>query len=765
MADRKEDIAVRIAVDYSKGLTDIKAFVDAANKSLGALQPFRVVIDTSRALKDVNSFTQSAAKSFEALPKSVLMVASAVNVLSERSTKAQADITRMTTTVNSGMNALPQAVQNVSDSVDRLTQRIERMGRNDGPEQLRRNLRQANDEAVKLTTTFDRLKSAGASIGAGIGSAVAGIAAGKAVLMPFVEPVLDYGVALAHMANIAYSDRPTAGRAEGKKELDAAIINSMRLGGGTRETAVSALNTMIASGALSTDEAKFMLPAIVRGSTAANAVPADIAGIAIKGMQNFSFKKEELPTVIDMALNSANLGGFEVKDMARWLPQQMTEASKLGYQGKEGFAQLLSLNQAAYTASATADIAGNGVLNFLTKINAPDTQHDFKKLGINLTGSLSAGIAKGIDPMTSFSNLVDGIMKKDKAYQALEAKLKSAGSIPGKLDVLEKQLLLQEGTAVGKVLQDREARRAYLGFRQRGAAFGEMTEKVLNHSVGLGDKNYELISAQTGYKRQQALNEEENAQTTALNKIGPALDMYYDRIVRNAKAHPALTAAIEGGKIAVTTLTAAAAGASVALLLLRKNAVAAAGAMGGGAGADAARRAATGAPLRTMLAGGLKVAAPLALLGAGFDAYSVYSDEEMTKRQKKIAYTGVAGGAAGGILGGAAAGAAVGSFFPVVGTAIGGVIGGGLGYWGGSSAGTLAGEAMFGERPAVDKLLAPSMPNPAMQRALSTGYNAPPIDARLKLDISFDDSGNPLVRQKSLGGTGIRLDTGPMMTH
>lgn len=224
MADRKEDIAVRIAVDYSKGLTDIKAFVDAANKSLGTLRPFRVVIDTSRALKDVNSFTQSAAKSFEALPKSVLMVASAVNVLSERSTKAQADISRMTTTVNSGMNALPQAVQNVSDSVDRLTQRIERMGRNEGPEQLRRNLRQANDEAVKLTTTFDRLKSAGASIGAGIGSAAAGLAAGKAVLMPYLEPALDYGVALAHMANVSYSDRDNAGRIAGKKELDATIV-------------------------------------------------------------------------------------------------------------------------------------------------------------------------------------------------------------------------------------------------------------------------------------------------------------------------------------------------------------------------------------------------------------------------------------------------------------------------------------------------------------------------------------------------------------
>lgn len=734
MADRKEDIAVRIAVDYTKALVDINAFVSTAGKS------------------------------FEALPKSVLMVASAVNILSERSTKAQVEIARMTSTVNSGMNALPPTVQNVSDSVDRLTQRIERMGRNDGPEQLRRTMRQANEEATKLVTTFDRLKSAGAAIGAGIGSAAAGIAAGKAVLMPYLEPALDYGLALAHMSNVSYSDRTTEGRMAGKKELNATIVNSMRLGGGTRDTAVAALNSMIASGAVSTDEAKFMLPGIVRGATAANANPAEIAGIAIRGLQNFGFKKEDLPAVIDMALNSANLGGFEVKDMARWLPQQMAEAAALGYKGKTGFAQLLSLNQAAITTAATPDMAGNNVVNLLAKINGVDTQNDFKKLGINLTGSLRAGVAQGIDPLTSFSKLIDGIMKKDRAYQELEAKLKGASGAERR-DIIERQMQLQEGTAIGKVLQDRQARGAYLAFRQRGTAFTEMTEKVLHHSDGMTDKNYDVVSEETGFKRQQALNEEQNAQVTALNKLSPALETYYDHVVKSAKAHPALTAAIEGGKIAVNTLTAAAAGASIALLLLRKNAVAAAGAMGGGAGADAARRAATGAPLRSMLVGGLKVAAPLAILGAGLDAYSVYSDEEMTKRQKKIAYTGVAGGAAGGILGGAAAGAAVGSFFPVVGTAIGGVIGGGLGYLGGRSAGTLAGEAMFGERPAVDKLLAETMPNPVMQRALSTGYQAPPIDARLKLDISFDESGRPFIKQKSLGGTGLRLDTGPMMTY
>ncbi|MFX7140141.1 hypothetical protein ABTH88_19650, partial [Acinetobacter baumannii] len=79
----------------------------------------------------------------------------------------------------------------------------------------------------------------------------------------------------------------------------------------------------------------------------------------------------------------------------------MAEAATLGMKGERGLAQLLALNQAAITTAGSTDAAGNNVVNLLSKINSSDTQNDFKKQGINLTGSLQAAAGKGIDPITA----------------------------------------------------------------------------------------------------------------------------------------------------------------------------------------------------------------------------------------------------------------------------------------------------------------------------------------------------------------------------
>ena len=107
-----------------------------------------------------------------------------------------------------------------------------------------------------------------------------------------------------------------------------------------------------------------------------------------------------------------------------------------------------------------------------------------------------------------------------------------------------------------------------------------------------------------------------------------------------------------------------------------------------------------------------RAAVPLAIVGAGWEAYNAYSDYKSQKNEimadrtmsmqdkaqalndakkaRNAAYGSAGGGLAGG-LAGAAAGAAIGSAIPIIGTAIGGLIGGIggalLGSWGGSKIG------------------------------------------------------------------------------
>jgi hypothetical protein len=61
------------------------------------------------------------------------------------------------------------------------------------------------------------------------------------------------------------------------------------------------------------------------------------------------------------------------------------------------------------------------------------------------------------------------------------------------------------------------------------------------------------------------------------------------------------------------------------------------------------------------------------------------------------------------------------------------------------------------------QMSSPLMTDSAMQR-LFGGLKPLPVEARIKLDVAFNESGRPYVQQKSVEGKGVRLDTGPMMT-
>lgn len=818
MATRKEDITVRILADYAK------------------------------AEADMQRFTGGASKSFAAIPASVNAATQSVDKLTSQLARNDAAIV-----------ALPKHLQDVSSAVDRLNQTVDKMGQLLGPDKLKNKLRDTSDEASRLTKMLNGVATAGKFAGA----TAAGFQAGKMVLMPQVERQMDYSTKLAHLANTTFSDKTVAERIAGKSDLNATILAATRAGGGTRDDALSALDKMIASGAVSAKDAQTMLPAVVKGATASNSSPEEIASIAIRGMQNFGFKAEDMQTVIDMAIKSGQLGGFELKDMAKWLPQQMAEAATLGMRGKEGFAQLLALNQAAITAAGTTDGAGNNVVNLLAKINSDDTQKDFKKQGINLTGKLQQGVAKGVDPITTFSHLIDGIMQKDKVYQSLEAKLKAAGSDKEKTSIIEQQLQLAEGTAIGKVLQDRQARSAYLGYKKQGDSFAKMVDTTLNGAAGTTAGNYAVLESESGFKRNQALNEELNAQTTALSKLNPVLNTYYDYTVKTAQEYPTLTAALSGGKIMVETLAASAGVAALALQLLSKNAPAAALAGSGGkpltGGAYGAGMGKLGKALNLVTAFGTgwevgsllndyainpltKWATNGKSESLGVLAYNLTHKDEADKpveknsaapvpkksfsesmaiKQQTIsplispvspanavkgafdpmlpaitlpAVTAVAqqtslkSPSVAPVIGSAPAVAPVvkAAIDPVIpATTMPAVASVPKLATAATTTGALA-SLTDDRRPSVSpisktvgspepidpaasgamqrQMSSPLMSDSAMQR-LFDGLKPLPVEARIKLDVAFNESGRPYVQQKSVEGKGVRLDTGPMMTR
>jgi len=419
---------------------------------------------------------------------------------------------------------------------------------------LKTRLRELNSEMGK----YSLAQRAAGGMRAGA-SVVAGAMAGGYVLSKPVERTMDYGMRLAQMSNTAYTDRDTAGRIAGKRELNAAIVNAVRVGGGTRDSAAETLDSIIASGAMSPKDAMSMLPTLMKASTASGADSKELAQIGIRGMQTFGIKAGDMGNIIDMAITAGQAGGFELKDMAKWLPQQMAAAKVSGMSGTAGMSKLLAANQATAITAGTKDEAGNNLVNLLAKINSQDTAKDAQKLGINLSGTLSAARGKGIDSLDAFVGIVDHVVGKDKNYQALQGRLKTAKG-EDKRAVLESQADILQGSAIGGIIQDRQALMALVGIMGNRDYMADVQKKTLAGS-GATDKNFAVIQEEAGFKVQQASNEKEFATTAAFEKLTPLVGSVADGFSAIAKEYPALTAATVAATTALTAL-AAAAGAS-----------------------------------------------------------------------------------------------------------------------------------------------------------------------------------------------------------
>lgn len=442
---------------------------------------------------------------------------------------------------------------------DGLLGSARRLANERGPVALINGIRSISDHAARAQRLLQ-----------GMASAAAGAAAAAYVVSRPLNQTMDYGVRLAGMANTAFAERDTLGRIAGKRELDASITGAVRHGGGTRDSAAETLDTLIASGAMSGKDAMGMLPTLMRSATASGADPNQLAQIGIRGMQTFGIKPGEMGKVIDMAITAGQAGGFELKDMAKWLPQQMAAAKLSGISGTAGMAKLLAANQAVAITAGTKDEAGNNLVNLLAKINSNDTSKDAQRLGINLSGTLAKARGKGMDSLDAFVGIVDSVVAKDKNYQALQGKLKTAQGGDRKT-ILESQANILQGSAIGKIIQDRQALMALVGIMGNREYMADVQRKTLG-GAGATEKNFAVIGAEAGFKTQQAGNEKVFATQSAFERLTPLVASVADGMTNIAREHPIFTASVVAATTALTALAAAAAASGLASLLGGKGA-------------------------------------------------------------------------------------------------------------------------------------------------------------------------------------------------
>ena len=486
------------------------------------------------------------------------------------------------------------------------------------------------------------------NIGRGIAGLAAGATAAGMVLAQPMKKQMDYDRSLAMTANTAFAERDAAGRIAGKAELNNAVKSAVEIGGGTKEDALGALDTMLASGAVKAETAMKLLPTLQKGATATGASTDDLAKIAISAMQQFDIGEDQIGEVLDKAVAAGQAGNFELADMARWLPQQMAAGKSAGLKGMSGFEALLVANQQARVTAGTSDEAGNNLVNLLAKLTSKETNDRFEKLkikgkdgkehGVDFISSMEAQKKKGKNSIEAFMSIMDQVIGQDDKYRELQKKLKGAKK-EDQAKLLDEMTNLVEGTAIGQIISDRQALMALLGIRNN-VSLGKEVKESLDKSEGAVDTSHAVIKDTNSYKTEDAKNNVDFAQMEGMKGFNDALGDVSVKIAEYAKAYPDLTGKVVTAGTMIASLSAAAIAASGSLRLLGwKNGFGGvgdvlskgAGITGAAGGATAANAAKMGR-LAKFGRGGL----PLLVFGAmleGSENYAPYMAQQEEQRE------------------------------------------------------------------------------------------------------------------------------------
>jgi TP901 family phage tail tape measure protein len=178
----------------------------------------------------------------------------------------------------------------------------------------------------------------------------------------------------------------------------------------TQEDLSKGIGVLVAGGISSSKELAAFAPVLAKAATATRASVDELGSVFIALRDNLKISAKDSESALNMLAYAGKKGQFEIKDMAKWLPNLAPQMAALGLTGKEAVAEIGAALQVARKGAGTNDEAANNFRNFLAKVTAPDTIKDFQKAGIDLKGDLVKLREQGMTPMQGMLQLITQYM-------------------------------------------------------------------------------------------------------------------------------------------------------------------------------------------------------------------------------------------------------------------------------------------------------------------------------------------------------------------
>ena len=488
-------------------------------------------------------------------------------------------------------------------------------------------------------------------------------------------------------------------------QLSGYARDAVRQGHGTVEGIGDAAGILAASGLYKkVDELKVPLLAIAKTAFANGAAEQDVAMLT-QQIRQFGVVPDRTQVALDRATQSGFAGGFEIKDMARLLPEVLPFAKTAGYSGEEGLNQVTTHMQLArkYTGlpSQAADnmrdlyslFSQNHFALSIGKYIKLQDGDPIKKIGLkgnrtgfDITTYLANQKLKGVDTVTATVMLMNRQLSKNKRFVELQNQIATAeksGDQSKAIGLKTEAMNIVAAGEFGKIFHNQQSLSGLMSIIAglNNGDFDRISQQSWN-----GEGSNERVAKEKSFiepAQAHALEQETILATIKVyDQVKGTLGEFESGLKDTMQANQALAAWAVTAAGALAVLAATGVGARMA------------GGLGGSAGGGTLTALASKAVpfLR-------KAAAPIVAGVGAYELYDTASDSSLSQYQKNINYSKTVGGTSGA-LAGAAAGAALGSFVPLIGTVIGGLAGGALGYWGGSEGGEAFGE-FFNEQNGI----------------------------------------------------------------
>ena len=274
---------------------------------------------------------------------------------------------------------------------------------------------------------------------------------------------------------------------------------------------------------LDIDRSTTAMPAIGRAATATGASLEDLSKAGFAAMSNLGIAAENLGKSFDIMAAAGKAGGFELRDMAQYLPSITALASSKGMTGENGLAQIAAALQIVRRGAGDASEAASNFSNILQKINANDAKKNFKKVGIDIQQVLKDAKANGTDPLEASLRAIN---------QAIGGDLSRLGEIFADAQVQKGLIPLLTGMEDYIKLRDEAA-------RADGVITADFARMMQTSIKQVKQSQVAFQNFQTGVG---------NALIPVLGGIAGALTPVLEGITALVQQFPSLT----GGLIAVT---------------------------------------------------------------------------------------------------------------------------------------------------------------------------------------------------------------------